>query len=262
MVKSLFLIGWPGLTNPNGNRSWNKPLLSSLTLVADCLHGVLWLCDIPHARCHWSMKVCQPSKRLGLFRLNVNPQKIQVLVEWIGGQLDESTIVCAPKKLHQSHGPFLDITNIHLVCYPPDYSISQHIPTISQQLLMFASRIPYRKISEFYPGYSPSIPKPNPHCLHNTCLYPVPIGYVMLCHNYPGQQVLCRSLICSQSDTQGTWSVASRPSPGYCPGRIEPYHQPGSPRRWPMDPPKREAIQHFLLGKKSETTLTFLKVPF
>ena len=57
-------------------------LLSSLTLVADCLHGVLWLCDIPHVRCHWSMKVCQPSKRLGLFRLNVNPpKKIQVLVQ-------------------------------------------------------------------------------------------------------------------------------------------------------------------------------------
>lgn len=96
---------------------------------------------------------------------------------------------------------------------------------ISQQLLMFASRIPYRKISEFYPD-SPSISKPNPHCLHNTCLYPVPIGYVMLYHNYPDQQVLCRSLICSQSDTQGTWSVASRPSPGYCPGRIEPVPGP------------------------------------
>ena len=108
------------------NRSWNKPLLSSLTLVADCLHGVLWLCDIPHARCHWSMKVCQPSKRLGLFRLNVNPPKIQVLVEWIGGQLDESTIVCAPKKT-----PSIPWSLLGHYKYPPGLLSTwlQYIPT-------------------------------------------------------------------------------------------------------------------------------------
>lgn len=54
MVKSIFLIGWSWFTNPNRSLSWNKSLLSSLTLVADCLHGVFWLCDIPHVRCHWS----------------------------------------------------------------------------------------------------------------------------------------------------------------------------------------------------------------
>ena len=61
------LIGWSWFTNPNRNLSWNKSLLSSLTLIANSLHGVLWLCHIPMWDANGPMFKCvNPAKARGI----------------------------------------------------------------------------------------------------------------------------------------------------------------------------------------------------